>query len=94
MIVWHFHPHPENPRWCGEFWPEHDDTGAPWGVCWVGEYPEPVRPCLWYVLVPDPFRRQGIATALIAAARERWPNIFITEGVTPAGEGLVASLEG
>jgi GNAT superfamily N-acetyltransferase len=98
MITWHFHtyddPHPAAPadRWVGEYWPDEDDTGAPWGVCWVAEYPAPIHATLWYVLVADPYRRQKIATELVAAARARWPGIFVTEGVTPAGEALFASL--
>lgn len=92
MIHWTFHPTPK-PRWVGEYWPpEEKDTGAPWGVCWVADYPASVGVVLWYVLVADPRRRQGIATALVAAARERWPGIFVTEGVTPAGEALFDSL--
>lgn len=90
VVIWHHHPHPESPRWCGEFWPTDDDTGAPWGVCWVGVYPDCA--VLWYVLVADPYRRQGIATAIVRAARERFPRLRITEGVTPAGEALYDSL--
>lgn len=96
MITWHLHDYGNcngiSPRWCGEYWPDTDDTGAPWGVCWVAEYPEPTGAVLWMVLVEDRFRRQGIATALIVAACERWPGIFITEGVTPAGEALYATI--
>jgi GNAT superfamily N-acetyltransferase len=97
VISWHAHdyaPHPAGVtrRWCGEYWSDDDDTGAPWGVCWVGEYPATVGVVLWYVLVADPYRRRGIATALVAAARKRWPGIHVTEGVTPAGEALYDSI--
>jgi GNAT superfamily N-acetyltransferase len=95
MVYWTFHRRRKfaHPRWCGEYWPEDDDTGAPWGVCWVSHYPD--KPgtwtILWYVLVADAYRRHRIARALIDAARERWPDIYITEGVTEAGESLYDS---
>jgi GNAT superfamily N-acetyltransferase len=96
MVYWNFHRGRKfaDPRWCGEYWPDDHDTGAPWGICWVSHYPdEPgIWTILWYVLVADPYRRLGIATALIAAARERWPSIQITEGVTEAGEAVYESL--
>lgn len=95
MISWHRHEYTDHPagvtvRWCGEFWPDDDDTGSPWGVCWVGEYPG--FAVLLYALVADPYRRRGIATAIVTAARERWPGLQVTEGVTPAGEALYDSL--
>ena len=50
-------------------------------------------PCLEFILVADQERRRGIATALVAACRKRWPNIYLTDAISEAGEGFLSSLE-
>lgn len=85
-----------NIHWQVEYYPDdpQDDTAYPWGLAWVGLYPERFTgPTLLYVLVVDDYRRQGIAMRLIRACRERWPGLFLTEGVTEAGEALLAKLD-
>jgi GNAT superfamily N-acetyltransferase len=92
-VRWHYHPGPTpvEGKWCGEFWPGDEDTGHPWGVCWVAEYLVP-GPTMLYLLVVDAYRRLGVGTALVAAARARWPGLWVTDGVTPEGEAFHAAM--
>lgn len=84
------------PGWCWqvEF---HEGRGFPSGVAWVAAPPpdmtEPppgwdARPRIEFVLVADDARRRGIATRLIEACRERWPDARLSLPISPAGLAL------
>ena len=78
-------------HWQVEYHDDASDCSRPLGIAWVTaaeglDY-------LDYVLVCDDCRRRGIATALIAACRERWPGIRLTDSISEAGESLLASLD-
>ncbi len=77
-------------HWQAEYHDDHSDCSRPLGLAWVtaGEG----LAYLDYVLVVDDCRRRGIATALIAACRERWPDIRLTDAISDAGEALLDSL--
>jgi GNAT superfamily N-acetyltransferase len=60
-------------RWCSEYWiTEPFETGYPVGLIWVDIFP-PDSSRANFILVFDEVRRQGIARALLDAAKERWP---------------------
>lgn len=93
-------PQPKN-RTTGQYWQVefHDDAverGFPLGVGFVSVIPGGTKGhshiVLTFVLVADQYRRKGIATAIIEAARGRWPNIVLTDAVTKAGGALLRSL--
>lgn len=42
--------------------------------------------------MPPHRRRNGFATALILCCVERWPDLVLTEAISPEGEALLASL--
>lgn len=77
-----------------EFYDDKADTPYPLGVATVADYPampnalDWLTPVLYMVLVNDLCRRQGVATKLVRACLERWPNLYLTEAVTPGGEAL------
>ena len=65
---------------------------APLGVAWVSDFGWITH--LDYVLVRDEFRRGGVATALVAACRERWPNLQglgIGDAISEAGRGFAVN---
>jgi GNAT superfamily N-acetyltransferase len=76
----------------------HQGLGFPLGVAWVLAPPAPTRgerrprgaprPFVKYILVTDEYRREGIATRLIEACRERWPDLILTRPVSRAGLAL------
>lgn len=70
-------------------------TPYPQAIAWLSDYTDSPLACvlLDFVLVPDQFRRRGYASQLIAACEARWPNLELTEAISEAGEGLLASLE-
>ena len=45
-----------------------------------------------FVLVADQWRHRGVAKALVAACKERWPNLMYTGPMDEAGEGLLRSV--
>jgi GNAT superfamily N-acetyltransferase len=51
------------------------------------------RPRVAYVLVADDRRRQGIATALVRACRERWPGVELARPVTWDGARLFEKIQ-
>jgi hypothetical protein len=46
-----------------------------------------------FVLVVDDFRRQGIATRLILACRERWPDLQLSLPISKVGLALYRKLQ-
>jgi GNAT superfamily N-acetyltransferase len=76
----------------------HADRGFPVGLAWVlapapgAEPTSETRPQIKFVLVVDDERRQGIATRLIEACRERWPTIQLSPPISAAGAGLYRKL--
>jgi GNAT superfamily N-acetyltransferase len=78
--------------WQIEYYPDAGDRGFPQGVAWVKDLGE-AGTFITYVLVADDKRRQGIATKLIRACRERWPGLWLTEVCSEAGTALVKKLE-
>jgi len=88
-------------HWQVEAYPTNADVGHPLGICWISD--QSVRrppdwrgdefpPSIDYVLVADPYRRKGIATRLVQACQERWPDLDIGEASSEAGQALLESL--
>ena len=77
-------------HWQVEYHDDQWDVTYPLGVAWVTACDLCVY--LDYVQVADHHRRRGIATALIAACGERWPNIILTDPISEAGAGLLAAV--
>ena len=80
-------------HWQIEFYPDDFEVGAPLGLAWVSVYP--IFTFLDFVLVRDDERRRGIATALVAACRARWPGLQGLDpgdAVSEAGEAFLESL--
>lgn len=72
----------------------------PIGFCWVyaaGRQMLAARrrytpaPLVEYVRVCHTYERNGVATALLDAARKRWPNLELTPAATPHGEAFLAA---
>jgi ribonuclease HI len=81
-------------HWQAELHSPTWDFGVPVATAWVTRYTlHGDGPAVEFVLVPDQFRRQGYAKLLIKACRDRWPNLWLTDGISPAGKALRASLE-
>lgn len=81
-------------RWQVEYHQPKKDYPFPMGLAWVMVPPhDQIPPFLEFVLVPDQFRRVGIATKLVRAIQARWPSVVLTDGISAAGEGLLRSLE-
>ena len=78
-------------HWQVEYWDDEAQQGQPNGIAFVtaGE----AFQCVDYILVCDECRRQGIATKLVKACEERWPNIMLTDAISEMGESFLRSLE-
>lgn len=50
-------------------------------------------PIVEFILVPDQCRLQGYATNLLEFCFQQWPELQLTDGVSEAGEALVAKFE-
>ena len=82
----------------------HEGLGVPLGVAWVLAPPASLKgkrrpggafkPYLKFVLVSDEYRREGIATRLVVACRERWPDLSLTRPVSRAGMALYRKFQG
>lgn len=87
-------PPPNQPQ-AGHWYVEYHDLGwdvAPAGIAFVEAFHE-WREALIFIFVVDHMRRQGIATALVRACRERWPDLWVSNlAISEAGEGLALSL--
>lgn len=88
-IPWYWEP---GIHWQVEWYPDDVEAGAPLGLAWVSEYSNGFV-YLDFVLVRDDYRRQGIATDLVGACRERWPGLEM-DAVSDSGEAFLDSLEG
>lgn len=68
-------------HWLVEAYPTDHECSHPVGQCWVSD-PSILKPVNWegegypatvdFILVEDRYRRQGVATTLLKACRERW----------------------
>lgn len=84
--------HPTGIYWQVEWFPEHHPyrtTDFPAGLAFVMAMPGQGAQ-LNFIFVADQWRRQGGASAMIAACRQRWPGLMFTHGMGPEGEGLLA----
>lgn len=76
----------------------HDGRDFPCGLAWVCVPPPSVpdrreyvvADLIWFVLVADDSRRQGVATRLVRACKERWPDVRLTPPTSTAGRRLCA----
>lgn len=50
-------------------------------------------PIVEFILVPDRCRKKGYATKLLEYCFVQWPDLELTDGVSEAGEALVAKFE-
>lgn len=84
-------------HWYVEFHSDTHDMAYPLGIAFVSAHSQ-MKACvghsasLDFIYVCDQERRQGVATKLIAAVRARWPDIYLGEAISEAGEGLLAAL--
>lgn len=72
----------------------------PIGFCWVmnvggkwckNQHEKPWPPFVEYIRVCHTFERKGVATALLDAARQYWPNLELSPAATPEGEAFLAA---
>ncbi len=71
-----------------------DDCGYPAGTAYVSDFSDGALgfPWLDYIQVSPIHQRQGVATALIKACQERWPNIELSEAATEEGAALLSTI--
>lgn len=89
-------------HWQVEAYPTDFAFGHPIGICWVSDV-SIRRPPDWegddfpamvdFILVADEERRQGVATALIEACKNRWPDLNLGDAISEAGEGLLEKVK-
>lgn len=77
-----------------------DDNGTlsyPLALAWVTDStpftPQAPLVGLDFIIVMDQFRRQGHAEKLIAACKERWPGIHLTNAISREGQALLDKVE-
>jgi hypothetical protein len=46
-----------------------------------------------YILVPDHLRRRGYARRLVMECERRWPDLVLTEAISPGGEAFLDAME-
>lgn len=78
-------------HWQVEFWPDNVDASRPYGLAYVTDY-GPSGVFLDYILVGDDVRRRGIATDLAKAIEERWPDVILTDAISPEGEAFLENV--
>lgn len=81
--------------WVVELHTAGDVPPYPVATAYLSDFRRPLAGvCLDFILVPDDFRRQGYAEALVRACKRLWPGLWLTDPISPEGEALVNSLEG
>lgn len=86
-------------HWAVEAHPYGDEQGYPAGTCWVfvpapcPDHSRQLHPIVDMIYVVDHYRRRGIAERLIAACRERWPDLEFTDAISEGGAGLLAKVK-
>jgi GNAT superfamily N-acetyltransferase len=82
-------PPMDDCRWQVDAWDGHGRC-YPVGLAWLtdGAEEEIGRAYLLAILVWDPCRGQGVATAIIEACKERWPDLHLSRPISRAGYGL------
>lgn len=83
-------------HWQVEHHDDEYDMAFPTGIAWVSAHtPEGEEPFVYldFLLVPDMYRREGIATEIVKACKERWPTIDLGEAISEEGEAFLNSLE-
>ena len=79
--------------WMVNLFGHPEDHVFAFATAWVLVYPAlRCDPIMEFILVPDQYRRRGHATRLIRACVKRWPNLVLTDAISPAGEGLLDRL--
>lgn len=72
----------------------HDDDWTlpyPTGMAFVLATPDEKMVIIEYLHVQERYRRCGVATILLGAIKEKWPNAKLTEAVTEDGEKFLAA---
>lgn len=80
-------------HWYVEFHHCEADMAYPIGMAFVTVPPKgaKIALCVDYIWVAVHFRRQGVANAIIKACKERWPDLWLTEAISKAGQALIES---
>jgi hypothetical protein len=65
----------------------------PTGVAWVTVGTSGARAIVEQILVDDERRREGIASALVAACQQRWPGLYLNIGTNPGGQALIRKFQ-
>jgi hypothetical protein len=92
----------DDVHWQVELHSDEFESPYPVALAWVSVLPPPpperagegFPPVLDFILVPDHCRREGYATLLIRECQKRWPDIWLSDPISKAGEGLLRSLGG
>lgn len=71
------------------------DFPYPVALAWLAAFPDHtgMGTILDFILVPDQFRRQGYALRLIGECEKRWPDLHLTDAISPEGDALLTALE-
>lgn len=84
-------------RWMVEFY--KGSFPAPVGIAWVTHDPSMKAKGAWdstalleFVLVADQHRETGIASRLVQACLERWPDLDLGAAISEEGDALLASV--
>lgn len=99
----HFHQYDPPGRmpgaaWIAELHPssEAESPHFPLSVAYISDY-RSAGGCglvvLNFIWTPDHLRRQGHARRLIESCAARWPDLLLTDPISPEGEALAESLE-
>jgi len=65
-------PTPYSDMWQADAWGGMHDLWAPVGLAWIGECEG--RAQIQFIFTMPGHRRQGVATAILDAVQERWPD--------------------
>lgn len=81
-------PRTWGPQWLVEAY-EWGAEQPPIGFCWCMVGPNETGLVVVYLKVFETDQRVGVGTALIAAARRRWPSLDLGGGATPEGAAFL-----